>query len=126
MKMEEEKFVDDGTKLCKEALQREEILSTAVECGMAFPHVRGVEGGGLTLALGISKKGIKFDPAERALTFVVFFVVIPTAASVFYLRLLSGLNQTFFKKDARDKLLACKTSEELWNVLLKSTRNTIS
>ncbi len=126
MKMEEEKFVDDGAKLLKEALQREEILSTAVECGMAFPHVRGVEGGGLTLALGINKKGIRFDPAERALTFILFFVVIPTAASVFYLRLLSGLNQTFFKKDARDKLLACKTSEDLWNVLLKATRNTIS
>ena len=35
-------------------------MSTAVDNAIAFPHVRGVEGGALNLALGVSKKGIKF------------------------------------------------------------------
>lgn len=125
MKMEVERFVDNGTKLVDEALEREAIMSTAMEHGIAFPHVRGVEGGGLTLALGINRKGIKFDSEERTLTHIVFFIVIPTAASVFYLRLLSGLTQTFVKKDAREKLIAAKTPEELWQVLVKATRATI-
>jgi mannitol/fructose-specific phosphotransferase system IIA component (Ntr-type) len=124
--MEQEKFVDDGAKLFQEALKREAILSTAVEHGMAFPHVRGVEGGGLTLALGISRKGIRFDEDSRNLTHIIFFIVIPTAASVFYLRLLSGLNQAFSKKDAREKLMTAKTPEELWSVVTKATRTTIS
>ncbi len=126
MLMEQEKFVDDGTKLFNEALKREAILSTAVEHGMAFPHVRGVEGGGLTLALGISRKGIRFDPESRNLTYIIFFIVIPTAASVFYLRLLSGLNQAFTKKEAREKLIAVKSPEDLWAVLTKATQSTIS
>lgn len=125
MKMEAEKFVDDGTKLVDAALEREAITSTAVEHGIAFPHVRGVEGGGLTLALGINRKGIKFDSEERTLTHIVFFIVIPTAASVFYLRLLSGLTQTFVKKDTREKLIAAQTPEDLWQVLIKTTRTTI-
>ncbi len=125
MKMEAEGFVDNGAKLADTALDREAILSTAIDHGVAFPHARGVEGGGLTLALGINPKGIRFDPAERTLTHIVFFIVIPTAASVFYLRLLSGLAQTFSKKDARDKLLASKTPEDLWQVLTKATKNTI-
>jgi len=125
MKMEAEGFVDNGTKLVDAALEREAIMSTAVEHGIAFPHVRGVEGGGLTLALGINRKGIKFDSAERTLTHIVFFIVIPTAASVFYLRLLSGLTQTFLKKDTREKLIAAQTPEELWQVLVKTTRTTI-
>lgn len=125
MKMEAEGFVDNGTKLVDEVLEREAIMSTAVDHGIAFPHVRGVEGGGLTLALGINHKGIKFDSTERTLTHIVFFIVIPTAASVFYLRLLSGLTQTFSKKDAREKLLAAQTPEELWQVLIKATKNTI-
>lgn len=125
LRMEHEKFVDNGAKLVEEALQREAILNTAVDYGLAFPHVRGVEGGGLTLALGISRKGINFEPGDKTLTHIIFFIVIPTAASVFYLKLLAGLTQTFSKKDARDKLIACKTPEELWATLTKSTKQTI-
>lgn len=124
-RMESEGFVDHGAKLIQEALNREDIISTAVEHGLAFPHVRGVEGGGLTLALGINQKGVHFDANDRTLTYIIFFIVIPTAASVFYLRLLAGLNQTFSKKEAREKLLEAKTPEELWNALLKTTRSTI-
>lgn len=124
-RMVEEGFVDNGSSLLDEALKREAIMNTAVENGLAFPHVRGVEGGGLTLALGISRKGIKFDAADRSLSHVIFFIVIPTAASVFYLRLLAGLTQTFSKKDAREKLLNATTAEELWGALCKTTRTTI-
>ena len=125
LRMESEGFVDNGAKLVSAALEREAIINTSVEHGLAFPHVRGVEGGGLTLALGINRKGVRFDLTGRGLTHIIFFIVIPTAASVFYLRLLSGLTQTFFKKEAREKLLAAQTPDELWNVLVKTTRYTI-
>jgi mannitol/fructose-specific phosphotransferase system IIA component (Ntr-type) len=124
-RMVEKGFVDNGAKLLDEALKREAIMHTAVEHGLAFPHVRGVEGGGLTLALGISRKGIKFENSSRSLSYIIFFIVIPTAASVFYLRLLAGLTQSFLKKDARDKLMRARTQEELWGNLLKATRTTI-
>ncbi|MBI2441085.1 MAG: PTS sugar transporter subunit IIA [Lentisphaerae bacterium] len=120
-----EGFVDDSEKLVREALKREAIINTSVDRGLAFPHVRGVEGGGLTLALGLSRKGIRWNPAERVLTHIVFFIVIPTAASVFYLRLLSGIVQTFARKNERDKLLASQTATELWAALVKATRNNI-
>ncbi len=93
---------------------------------MAFPHVRGVEGGALTLALGLSKKGIKFGGPGRKLTRIVFFMVIPTAASAFYLKLLSGLTQTFRQTEARNKLFEANTPEKLWKTLLKLTKNTVS
>ncbi len=47
-RMADEGFVDDGDHLLDLALQREAIVSTAVDNSIAFPHVRGVEGGGLT------------------------------------------------------------------------------
>lgn len=123
--LEEHKFIDNGALLCDEALKREAIVSTAVDQGLAFPHVRGVEGGGLTLALGISEKGIRFGSTARALTHVVFFMVIPTAASAFYLKLLSGLTGTFRKEEARDKLFAADTPDALWKALIKATKATI-
>jgi mannitol/fructose-specific phosphotransferase system IIA component (Ntr-type) len=123
--LREQGYVESCDDLHDAALRREAIVSTAVENGIAFPHVRGVEGGGLTLTLGISKKGVKFGADGDKLSKIFFYMVIPTAASAFYLKLLSGLTQSFANKEARDALLAAKTQEELWKVLVKATKKTI-
>lgn len=124
-KMEYEGFVDKAEKLVEEALRREALVSTAVDHGLAFPHVRGVEGGGLTLALGLSPKGIKFRENAEEVSKLLFFMVIPTAASAFYLKLLAGLTETFMKPENRKTLLAEKDPEKLWKALAKVTRATI-
>jgi len=122
--MREEGYVDDCEDLNDAALRREAIISTAVGNALAFPHVRGVEGGGLTLSLGISRKGIDFGGATK--TKVFFYMVIPTAASAFYLKLLAGLTQSFGTAAQRDTLLKAKTQEELWAALTKGTKKAIT
>ena len=122
--MEEKGFVSGVDKLVQNALEREAVLSTAMENGLAFPHVRGVEGGGLTLSLGVSKKGLKFDDAGNMVN-IVFFITIPTAVSAFYLRLMAGLTETFLKEQNREAILLAETPEQLWKALTKSTRYSI-
>ncbi len=122
--MREQGYVEDCHDLHDAALRREAIVSTAVGNMIAFPHVRGVEGGGLTLSLGISKKGIDFGGTTK--TKVFFYMVIPTAASAFYLKLLSGLTQSFGTAEKRDTLLKVKTQEELWKALIVGTKKTIT
>lgn len=51
-------FVSNPGALVAAAMERESVLSTAMDNNIAFPHVRGVEGGGLTLALGVSEEGL--------------------------------------------------------------------
>ena len=118
------RFVSNADALVAAAMERESILSTAMGDSLAFPHVRGVEGGGLTIALGVSKDGIVYDDAETKVNFI-FFSVIPVAVSAFYLRLMSGLTDAFAKKTNRDLLMAAKTPSELWKALTKTTRSTI-
>ena len=125
-KMQEASFVDDAGKLVDAALKREAIVSTALDHSLAFPHVRGVEGGGLTLGLGSSAKGIKFDGHDKGPTKIIFFMVIPTAASAFYLKLLAGLAETFSDADARKALMAEESPEKLWKALIKLTKKTIT
>lgn len=122
--MEQKNFVSGADKLVETALEREAVLSTAMENGLAFPHVRGVEGGGLTLSLGVSKKGVKFDDAGNVCN-IIFFITIPTAVSAFYLRLMSGLTETFLKEQNREMILAAETPEQLWKALTKATRYSI-
>ena len=123
--MADEGFIEEPKTLLTAALNREAIVSTAVEYGLAFPHVRGVEGGGLIFSLGIKKQGIKFGAPKDRLTRIIFFIVIPFAASAFYLQTIAGLMETFRETEARDKLLAAETQEEMWKALSALTKKTI-
>ena len=118
--LRDEGYIEECDDLHAAALRREAIVSTAVGGAMAFPHIRGVEGGGLTLSLGISKKGIDFGGKTK--TKIFFYMVIPTAASAFYLKLLSGLTQSFATAAQREPLLKAKSKEDLWNALVKGTK----
>jgi mannitol/fructose-specific phosphotransferase system IIA component (Ntr-type) len=123
--MADQGFIENPKDVLGAALRREAIVSTALEYGLAFPHVRGVAVGGLTFALGLKKRGIKFDPSKGQLTRIVFLIVIPSATSVFYLQVLAGLLETFKQKKARKQLLACTTSQEMWSTLSGLTQKTI-
>ena len=118
-------FIENASIMSDLALRREAIISTAVEHGLAFPHVRDVEGGGLTLALGLKPKGLNFGASGDHLSKIFFFIVIPTPATAFYLRLLAGLVRTFDATESRNALLECEKPDQMWKVLIKLTRETI-
>lgn len=122
--MQDAHFIDSADKLVSGALDREAILSTAMEHGLALPHVRGVEGGGLTLSLGTSREGILFDEDGEP-SHIIFLITIPTAVSAFYLRLMAGLTETFLKQQNREALLLAENQEQLWKALVKATRYSI-
>ena len=120
--MEKGRFITNADSLVAAAMDREAVLSTAMDGGVAFPHVRGVEGGGLTMALGVSEKGIDWDGEKVN---IVFLSAIPVAVSAFYLRLMAGLAQTFTKESTRKTLLEAKDAAALWKALQKATRTTV-
>lgn len=119
--LKSEGFIDNEERLFKAAVDRESIVSTAMENAIAFPHVRCIEGGAISLALGISKNGVRFDPASDELTRIFFFMVIPTASSAYYLKLLSGLSTKFQDEKNRNRLLEAADAKDLWKNLLDLT-----
>jgi mannitol/fructose-specific phosphotransferase system IIA component (Ntr-type) len=118
-------YIENAGTVTELALIREAIIGTAVDHGLAFPHIRDVEGGGLTLALGLKEKGLDFGATDGKLTKIVFLIVIPTPATAFYLRLLAGLVRTFSETEARKALFECDTPAALWKTVTKLTRQAI-
>jgi len=121
--MEEHKFIANANSLVSAAMERESVLSTAMGNGLAFPHVRGVEGGGLTLALGVSKSGIDWDGENKVN--LVFLSAIPVAVSAFYLRLMAGISQAFSKPANVKSVVEAKDAAAVWKILCKATRLTV-
>ena len=117
-------FVSDGEALARLAIEREAVLTTRMETGVAVPHVRGVEGGALAFALGISKKGIVWDDSGEKVNFIVLSA-IPSAGSAFFLKLMSDLMAVFRRKASRAPLLDAKDSASLWAALDKATSRII-
>jgi mannitol/fructose-specific phosphotransferase system IIA component (Ntr-type) len=122
--MVKNKFISNAEGIISAAMGREQILSTAIGEGVAFPHVRGVEGGGLTVALGVSKKGFVYD-SDGNKVHLVFLSTIPVAVSAFYLRLIAGISEALMKEDVRNSLIEAETSADLWKALIKATRYTV-
>lgn len=115
-------FVSDDKGLVAAATAREGVLPTSMPEGLAFPHVRGVEGGQLTLAIGRSARGI--DWGGRKVNYV-FLAAIPVAASNFYSRLVIGILEAF--RDGKKRGWVDTTASEkvaLWKAVLKATRVT--
>jgi mannitol/fructose-specific phosphotransferase system IIA component (Ntr-type) len=88
--------------------------------------VRGVEGGGLIFAAGLKKQCLQFGAPKSRLTKIVFFIVIPLAASAFYLQLITGLMESLREADNRTKLLECTTPDKMWKLLSQLTKKTIA
>jgi mannitol/fructose-specific phosphotransferase system IIA component (Ntr-type) len=123
--MADQSYISNPDKLIESALEREAVLSTAMErSSIAFPHVRGVEGGGLTMAMATSKEGFVFD-GEGSKVNIVFFMTIPAAVSAFYLRLMAGLTESLSKEQNRKALLSADSPVLLWKTLCKATRYTV-
>ena len=117
-------FVSDGEALARLALEREAVLTTRMEAGVAVPHVRGVEGGSLAFALGISKEGIVWDDSGEKVNFIVLSA-IPSAGSAFFLKLMSDLMAVFRRKAGRAALLEAADPASLWAALDKATSRII-
>lgn len=114
-----EKVVADVEAVVSASLEREAILTTAVGNGLAFPHMRGVEEGVLTLACGVSPNGIDWNGRRVHL---VFFSVFPIIASPFYLKLLAALAATFEDGEQLPFVLAAGDAKTLWKELNKVSR----
>lgn len=118
--MAENGFVSDGDELVRLALEREAVLSTRMDEGAAVPHVRGVEGGSLAFALGVSPAGLVWDDSGEKVNFVVLSA-IPSAGSAFFLKLMSDLMGAFRRKPSRTALLQAADSATLWKALERAT-----
>ena len=118
--MAENGFVSNGDELARLALEREAVLTTRMDDGAAVPHVRGVEGGSLAFALGVSPKGIVWDDSGEKVNFVVLSA-IPSAGSAFFLKLMSDLMGAFRRKPSRTALLAAADPAALWKALERAT-----
>jgi mannitol/fructose-specific phosphotransferase system IIA component (Ntr-type) len=85
--------VEDQDAVIKALLEREELMSTGLENGIAVPHCRLPVVSDLVCAVGFAPNGIPFDSADGNPARILVLTVVPPSSSAPYVQFMASLLQ---------------------------------
>jgi len=106
-------------ELKTEILKREELMSTAIGCGIAIPHVRLSSITDIVVSVGINRTGINdFYPLDDEPVRLIFMIAAAHNQHAYYLQTLSWFSTRLKNKELRDSLFKAQTEQEVYNLLV--------
>jgi PTS system nitrogen regulatory IIA component len=101
--------IQNADTILKMLQNREELGSTAVGPGIAFPHGRTLSVGRLTILIAKSAAGVDFDSEDGNPTNLFFVLIAPPQDSGHqYIKSLAALIDRVQDADLREKLMAAE------------------
>lgn len=111
-----EHVLKDKANYIQNVLEREAQVPTNLENGVALPHGKSDAVLRPAVAIGISKRGIRFEegsPVSR----VIFLIAMPNKADDTHITLLSGITSRLLDCDCLDNLKEAKRPEDILSLL---------
>jgi PTS system nitrogen regulatory IIA component len=113
-------FVKDGDDFLDKLLDREQMISTALGRGVAFPHIRRPkesQSSSPVLVIGICKSGTNFDALDGEKSYLFFLLY--TDSDVVHLRVQAKLNMLLGEKKLADQLLHADSPDAVMQILVE-------
>jgi len=111
--------VKNRQELSTEILKREELMSTAIGCGIAIPHVRLSSITDLVVSVGVSRANIvDFQPLDDEPVRLVFMIAAAHNQHAYYLQTLSWFSTRLKNKKLRDSILQAQTEQQVYDLLV--------
>jgi mannitol/fructose-specific phosphotransferase system IIA component (Ntr-type) len=98
-------------------LNREFLISTALDYGMALPHARLTGLKELCFAVGRTPKEIHWGSKEAPTVRLIFLLAVPSTEAAEYLLLMAGLSRLGKDREALRGMLEAESAEEMLSVL---------
>jgi DNA binding domain, excisionase family len=106
-------------ELVAEILRREELMSTAIGRGIAIPHVRLSSVTDLVVSVGVSQSDIiDFQSLDDVPVRLLFMIAAAYNQHAYYLQTLSFFSSKLKNNDLRSALMAAKTPQEVYALLV--------
>jgi PTS system nitrogen regulatory IIA component len=108
----------EAQEFCRVLVERERLRSTGVGSAVAIPHgkVSGLDQ--LTLAVGLSRRGIEFDAADGKPVHIFMALAAPVNSTGDHLKALARIARLCGDANFRSRLLACESDEEAYQMLV--------
>ena len=115
--------IKNSRELSAEIIKRDDLMSTAIGCGIAIPHVRLSSVTDLVVSVGISNVDIEdFQPLDDEPVRLVFMIAAAQNQHAYYLQTLSWFSTKLKNKNLREALLSAKTPEQVLSLLEHDTK----
>lgn len=98
-------MVKDAGQLLKDVIDRENLVTTGVGYGVAFPHAKTRAVKGIVIAFGRSAKGVEFDAMDHKPVNLFFLIAAPEDAIGAHLNVMARLSYLMKSEKNRQKLM---------------------
>jgi mannitol/fructose-specific phosphotransferase system IIA component (Ntr-type) len=115
--------IADPNAMAERLIKREELITTGVKEGFAFPHVFSPQVSELSLSIWRVRGGTDYESLDGKPVEFIFLLVGPTAHQEVHLKVLARLSRIARTPGTLDALRATTTPEELVEVLEHSERH---
>ena len=110
----------NAQRLSETLAEREGICSTAIDSGVAIPHVRLLDIPDITIAFARSEDGVDFDSLDGERTHLFAVLITPENCPMeTRVKLLARLSRILGQNDLRPKLVASKEASDIYNLLIE-------
>jgi len=110
-------LVKDADDLLKDVKEREELVTTGVGYGVAFPHAKTRATKGIVIAFGRSDKGVDFDAMDHKPVHLFFLIAAPEDAIGAHLNVMARLSYIMKSEENRKKMMDVTSPGELLQMI---------
>ncbi len=110
-------LVKDKEELYRDVVERENLVTTGVGYGVAFPHAKTRATRGIVIAFGRSDDGVDFDAMDKRPVNLFFLIAAPEDAIGAHLNVMARLSFIMKSEENREKLMDVKSPGELLQLI---------
>jgi PTS system nitrogen regulatory IIA component len=102
-------------------MKREDVQTTGLGNGLAFPHARLDKCFDLVLAIGVSQKGVDFVSLDKKPCNIICLMLSPIDKPYIILQTMAALSRVLADKQNVDEIISADSSEKIAEIFLKPT-----
>ena len=110
-------LVKDRDELLQDIIHRENMVTTGIGYGVAFPHAKTKATKGIVIAYGRSDAGMDFDAMDKKPVHVFFLIAAPEDAIGAHLNVMARLSYIMKSAENRESLMTVSSPGELLSIL---------
>jgi len=110
-------MVSDKDMLLKDIKDREELVTTGIGYGVAFPHAKTKSVKGIVIAFGRSNEGIDFEAIDHKPVSLFFIIAAPEDAIGAHLNVMSRLSYLMKSEENRQTLMTVTSPGEVLELI---------
>ncbi|MCD4780753.1 MAG: cation:proton antiporter [Candidatus Omnitrophica bacterium] len=103
-------------RVIKDLLEREALMSTGMQDGIAIPHAKTAAVKHMYIAIGIKRKGVEFNSLDKKPAQIFVLTVVPKDSPEPYLKFISDITRFLANEENRRRILTADKNIELYNI----------